>query len=448
MRRSEQCASGRTPDASELWRRWRVPLRKLSSAGMAQRLYYYSNGGGTQQGPLEIGGVQRLFSIGTITAATTFWYQGLSGWLPLPELPELASAVGVAAAQPSNASQQAPGAAAYGGGSSAGAAVDPRYTTERGLTVFTDPSGTKTVWDDARQEWLPYEQAMYLLGDAEAPAAPKEDDLEARLEATRPLDEVGEELKAKAEIEERIKAKEAKKKGLPAPGTSAQPAEPAKVDLEAAAAAFKADARERFVSSDSFTGERAGYVFKHGESGTGYYLDLLEVSKELLLKRKADGGLTEAERAKRNKKKTEWRKQKKATTFQAAKINTNVFVQGLPLDTTPKRLEEYFSKCGLIRRDQLTDEPCVKLYTDSATGAPKGEGLVSFEKEESVDLAIELLDGDQNMAAGYTLRVSPAEFTQKGEKFVPKQRYAHTRAHCLPHSCQGPGSPQRRAPRR
>ena len=120
MRRSEQCASGRTPDASELWRRWRVPLRKLSSAGMAQRLYYYSNGGGTQQGPLEIGGVQRLFSIGTITAATTFWYQGLSGWLPLPELPELASAVGVAAAQPSNASQQAPGAAAYGGGSSAG----------------------------------------------------------------------------------------------------------------------------------------------------------------------------------------------------------------------------------------------------------------------------------------------------------------------------------------
>jgi HIV Tat-specific factor 1 len=400
---------------------------------MAQREYYYSNGGGTQQGPLEIGGVQRLFSIGSITAATAFWYQGMSGWLPLPQLPELASAVGIAAAQLSDASQQVQSAAASAsGGDHSGAGADPRYTTERGLTVFTDPSGTKTVWDDARQEWLPYEQAMYMLGDAEAPAAPKVEDMEAKLEATRPLDEVGQELKAKAEIEERIKAKEAKKKGLPVPGKRAQPAESAKVNLEAAAAAFKADARERFVGSETFTGPRSGYVFNCGGSGTGYYLDLLEVSKELLLKRKADGGLTEAERIRRNKKKTDWRKQKKATTFQAAKINTNVFVQGLPVDTTTERLVEYFSKCGLIRRDQLTDEPCVKLYKDGVTGAPKGEGLVSFEKEESVDLAIELLDGDQNMAPGHTLRVTPAEFTQKGEKFVPKQRCVRTRARAMP----------------
>ena len=144
----------------------------------------------------------------------------------------------------------------------------------------------------------------------------------------------------------------------------------------------------------------------------------------MLLKRKGDGGLTEEERIRRNKKKTEWRKQKKATTFHAAKINTNVFIQGLALDTTKERLVEYFSKCGLIRRDQLTDEPCVKLYKDNVTGAPKGEGLVSFEKEESVDLAIELLDGDKNMTPGHTLRVSQAEFTQKGDKFVPKQRCA------------------------
>ena len=54
-----------------------------------------------------------------------------------------------------------------------------------------------------------------------------------------------------------------------------------------------------------------------------------------------------------------------------------------------------------------------------------------------MDLAIELLDGDKNMAPGHTLRVTPAEFTQKGEKFVPKQRYAGTHAHdaCLAHIC-------------
>ena len=173
------------------------------------------------------------------------------------------------------------GAAASASGGGSGAGADPRYTTERGLTVFTDPSGTKTVWDDARQEWLPYEQAMYMLGDAEAPAAPKAEDMEAKLEATRPLDEVGQELKAKAEIEERIKAKEAKKKGLPVPGKSAQPSESAKVDLQAAAAAFKADTRERFVASETFTGP-------YGLCSTTvrpalYYPDLLEVSKELLL---------------------------------------------------------------------------------------------------------------------------------------------------------------------
>ena len=397
---------------------------------MAQRLYYYSNNGGAQQGPLELGGVQRLFSMGTITAATCFWYEGLSGWLPLPQLPEVASAVGIAAAAPATpGAQQQPAtaaaAAAAGGGA---AAADPRYTTERGLTVFTDPAGAKSVWDDARQGWLPYEQAMYMLGDAEAPAAPKDDDMEAKLEATRPLDEIGQELKAKAEIEERIKAKEAKKKGLAPPGgaaagTSARPAAPAKVDLEAAAAAFKADERERFIAEASFSGARSGYVFKQGESGVGYYLDLLEVGKEGQLKRKASDGLTEQERVRRNKKKTEWRKQKKASTFHAAKINTNVFIQGLPLDTTAARLVEHFSKCGLIRRDQLTDEPCVKLYKDSATGAPKGEGLVSYEKEESVEMAIELLDGDTTMAPGHTLRVTPAEFTQKGENYVPKERY-------------------------
>lgn len=260
---------------------------------MSQREYYYSNAAGSQEGPLELGGVQRMYSMGTVTAATTFWYDGLPGWLPLPQLPEIASACGVAAqAQLQQPQRQQPAAAAEGAGATGGgaAAADPRYTTERGLTVFTDPSGSKSVWDDARQEWLPYEQAMYMLGDAEAPAAPQESDMEAKLEATRPLDEIGQEMAAKAEIEQNIKAKEAKKKGL-APAKSAAPAAPAKVDLEEAAAAFAQDARERFQASVTFDGPRSGYVFRAGESGVGYYLDVLEVGKESL-KRKAGDQLS------------------------------------------------------------------------------------------------------------------------------------------------------------
>ena len=60
--------------------------------------------------------------------------------------------------------------------------------------------------------------------------------MEAKLEATRPLDEIGQELKAKAEIEERIKAKEAKKKGL-APAGSVNTVMPRSVVYRGSAAA-------------------------------------------------------------------------------------------------------------------------------------------------------------------------------------------------------------------
>ena len=384
------------------------------------RLYYYSNNGGAQQGPLELAGVQRMHSIGTITERTTIWYEGMAAWLPVPQVPELASALGIA---PAAAAPAAAAPAASAG--SAAAASDPRYTQESGFTVFTDPKGDKFVWDDARQDWLPYEQAMYMLRDAdgtvaEAAAAPKAEELEAKLEATRPLDEIGQDMAAKAEIEEKIKLKEAKKKGQgAAAGGGGRPAAPAKVDLEAAKAAFAQDTRERFVAAQTFEGDRSGYVFKAGESGVGYYLDVLRVGAESL--KRPGEELTEAERRKRNKKKTEWRKQKKASGWHTAKINTNVFASGLAPDTTVERLGEYFSKCGLVRRDNLTDEPCVKLYKDEQ-GNFKGEGLVSYEKEESVALAIEMLDGDQIMWPGHTLSVSRATFTQKGAAYIAKQK--------------------------
>jgi len=125
---------------------------------------------------------------------------------------------------------------------------------------------------------------------------------------------------------------------------------------------------------------------------------------------------------------------------------------------TVEKLAEHFSKCGLIRRHTLTDEPCVKIYKD-VDGKSKGEGLVSYEKEESVAMAIELLHGkssaphprliriiltsssphlvagDTTMGVGHTLSVTVAEFTQKGDTCLLPNTY-NNKIDCVSHRIQ------------
>ncbi|KAG8936864.1 hypothetical protein FRC02_010726 [Tulasnella sp. 418] len=101
--------------------------------------------------------------------------------------------------------------------------------------------------------------------------------------------------------------------------------------------------------------------------------------------------------------------------------NTAVYVTHLPLDTTASELNEAFSKFGIIEIDD-EDQPKIKLYhqTDPDTGESRfsGEALVVYFKEESVDLAIRMLDdaelrlGDE----GSRMAVKKAEFGHKEKK--------------------------------
>lgn len=70
--------------------------------------------------------------------------------------------------------------------------------------------------------------------------------------------------------------------------------------------------------------------------------------------------------------------------------NTAVYVTGLPPDTTRDEIVTRFSKCGLIMEDDKA-QPKVKFYAND-DGSFNGEALVVYFKEESVSLALSILD--------------------------------------------------------
>ena len=94
--------------------------------------------------------------------------------------------------------------------------------------------------------------------------------------------------------------------------------------------------------------------------------------------------------------------------------NTAVFVR-LPFDATFDEVVERFSKCGLIEEDD-EGEPKVKMYARE-DGTFSGEALVVYFKEDSVTLAINILD-DAELRLGEPssrMGVQRAEFGHKND---------------------------------
>lgn len=105
-------------------------------------------------------------------------------------------------------------------------------------------------------------------------------------------------------------------------------------------------------------------------------------------------------------------KKEKPPTERKSK-NTAVYVTGLPADTDHEELLERFSRCGVIEEDD-EGEPKVKMYARE-DGSFSGEALVVYFKEESVMLALNILD-DAELRLGdpaTVMRVAKADFTRK-----------------------------------
>ncbi|KLO19508.1 hypothetical protein SCHPADRAFT_924428 [Schizopora paradoxa] len=93
--------------------------------------------------------------------------------------------------------------------------------------------------------------------------------------------------------------------------------------------------------------------------------------------------------------------------------NTALYVTGLPADADVDEVISRFSKCGVIEEDD-EGEPKVKMYAKE-DGTFSGDALIVYFKEESVALAVAMLD-DAELRIGddkTRMNVSLAQFTNK-----------------------------------
>jgi len=117
-------------------------------------------------------------------------------------------------------------------------------------------------------------------------------------------------------------------------------------------------------------------------------------------------------------KKKAKQEEKQATWFNEDEHTTKkVYVSGLPSTITEESFNTIMAKCGMIEHDVRNKKPKLKIYRN-AEGVPKGDGLCSYLKHESVTLAFTILDGSD--FEGNTISVQPATFQMKGDAYDPK----------------------------
>lgn len=95
-----------------------------------------------------------------------------------------------------------------------------------------------------------------------------------------------------------------------------------------------------------------------------------------------------------------------------------MYVSGLPPDITDEELREFACKAGVIRIDHQTGKEKIKIYKDDQ-GIPKGDAAISYAKEESITIALEMLN-EKEIKPGFPVKIERAHFNQKNEEYKPR----------------------------
>ena len=119
------------------------------------------------------------------------------------------------------------------------------------------------------------------------------------------------------------------------------------------------------------------------------------------------------------------RKRRKRKRWNPKAANTSIYISGLPDDVTEEELANFCAKCGILKLNDDTGKPRDKIYLDEH-GRPKGDAVAIYFKEESVDLALTILDGANFRPDKESpVTISKAVFQQKGnfqETSRPKKK--------------------------
>ncbi|EGR27521.1 RNA binding domain protein [Ichthyophthirius multifiliis] len=129
---------------------------------------------------------------------------------------------------------------------------------------------------------------------------------------------------------------------------------------------------------------------------------------------------------KRKKAKQRRQNEKKKEKWYNPKYNTYIYISGLPKNITIEKLDQFFSRAGVIRKDHVSLEKKIKIYKDK-DGSPKGDAAISYTMIESIDLAITMLD-QREIEPGYIIKVEKAQFNQHGEQY--KKRLGEKQNNC------------------
>jgi HIV Tat-specific factor 1 len=111
--------------------------------------------------------------------------------------------------------------------------------------------------------------------------------------------------------------------------------------------------------------------------------------------------------------------------FSAKNAAKWIYVTGLPKDTDEEEVERHFSRAGIIDLDPETQHPKIKLYRNKEGEGPlgelKGDASICYAREESVELAVRILDEGcfrptaKHSEERFPLTITPAKFEKKGD---------------------------------